>query len=169
MNFIDDECMEEIKAQGAIEYLTTYGWMLLILGIVLAALFGLGLFSPPINPECTFPAEFSCMGFIFYSANGVVSINLQQATQYTINVTAFGCNNQSKFTNMAAPSNPPTNQVQILVGGNYTFSMICYGTGSNVASITPGQAYKGYVLINYTDIQTSFPHSVIGQLIAKAV
>lgn len=34
-----------VKAQSAMEYLTTYGWAILVLGVVLAVLFSLGLFS----------------------------------------------------------------------------------------------------------------------------
>ena len=33
------------KAQSAMEYLMTYGWAILIIAIVLAALFSLGIFS----------------------------------------------------------------------------------------------------------------------------
>jgi hypothetical protein len=34
-----------LKAQSSMEYLMTYGWAILIIAIVLAALFSLGIFS----------------------------------------------------------------------------------------------------------------------------
>ncbi len=41
------------KGQGALEYLMTYGWALLIIVIVGAALFALGVFSPTATEACT--------------------------------------------------------------------------------------------------------------------
>ena len=39
--------MEEMfKSQSAMEYLMTYGWAILIIAVVLAALFELGVFNP---------------------------------------------------------------------------------------------------------------------------
>ncbi|MCL5680348.1 MAG: hypothetical protein M1465_03355 [Candidatus Marsarchaeota archaeon] len=38
--------MENKKAQSAMEYLMTYGWAILIIAIVLAALYSLGVFNP---------------------------------------------------------------------------------------------------------------------------
>ncbi len=137
--------------------------MLIVLAGVLGILFYLRLFSPSVNQTCVFPAEVSCLSTIFYSSNSVLMINLQQATTSPITVTAIGCNNQSKYTNMIPESQ------SIAIGGNYTFGVTCYGGGGVVASIVPGQIYSGYVLVNYTDSATSFPHSVIGTVVAKAV
>ncbi|MFA6036007.1 MAG: hypothetical protein WC759_03545 [Candidatus Micrarchaeia archaeon] len=45
------------KGQAAIEFLTTYGWALLVIAIVLVALSWLGVFSPQniIQEHCSFP------------------------------------------------------------------------------------------------------------------
>lgn len=37
------------KAQSAMEYLTTYGWAIVIIVIVLSALYSIGLFNPPVG------------------------------------------------------------------------------------------------------------------------
>jgi hypothetical protein len=44
------------KSQSAMEYLTTYGWALLIIALALASLFYLGLFNQGgiVNNECIF-------------------------------------------------------------------------------------------------------------------
>ena len=34
-----------VRSQGAMEYLMTYGWAVVIIGVVLAALFSLGVFN----------------------------------------------------------------------------------------------------------------------------
>ena len=49
------------KAQAAMEFLTTYGWAILILLIVIVALANLGVFKGPRTPGvCTATAPISC-------------------------------------------------------------------------------------------------------------
>ncbi len=45
--------MPRLRAQSAMEYLMTYGWAILIIAVVLAALFQLGIFSGPPTPKAT--------------------------------------------------------------------------------------------------------------------
>jgi hypothetical protein len=72
------------------EYLTTYGWSILIIAIVLAALFGLGPFS-----------------------------SVSQGTE-CIARTGFLCNNLAFSTNTAGPTNLPFIIVNIGVATPYT-------------------------------------------------
>ncbi len=163
-----------LKAQSALEYLTTYGWAIIILGIVLAALFALGVFTPSgfVSTTCVFPGEFSCISAALYSINSTAVLNVQQATISNINVTAIGCNNQATLTNMCGTANnwcgaSNSNAITMTIGANYTFYVSCYQNGSLV-SINPGQIYRGYIELNYTSLSTNFPHTVSGTLIAKA-
>jgi len=65
----------KLKGQGALEYLMTYGWALLIIVVVGAALFALGVFTPT--------AAESCTGF-----SGVqYQDHLMTATVFTIEIT----------------------------------------------------------------------------------
>ncbi|MEM3418484.1 MAG: hypothetical protein QW285_05270, partial [Candidatus Nanoarchaeia archaeon] len=41
------------KAQAALEYLMTYGWAILVIVIVIAALYALGVFTPKASVPCT--------------------------------------------------------------------------------------------------------------------
>ncbi len=160
--------MEMQKAQSAIEYLTTYGWAIVIITIVLVAMFELGLFQPPVSTTCIFPAEFGCLSATLFSVNGQVNLTIQQSTQSTINITAFGCNNSGNPSNMVIPNNPPSNQLTVALGSTVTFNVLCYDNGTAV-NIAPGQIFKGYIVLNYTDLQSGFPHTAVGQLVAKAV
>lgn len=49
------------KGQGALEYLMTYGWALLVIVVVGAALFALGVLNPSTY------VQKSCRGFSFFS------------------------------------------------------------------------------------------------------
>ena len=71
--------MKNRKAQAAIEFLTTYGWALLIIALVLVALGWLGVFSVPdiINQFCQFPIQtFEC--------NDVLLMSRQTPDQTTV-------------------------------------------------------------------------------------
>ena len=52
--------MNNKKSQAAMEFLMTYGWAILIVLIVLAALFFLGVFNPKSTNTCIVTAPFTC-------------------------------------------------------------------------------------------------------------
>ncbi|MEM0149283.1 MAG: hypothetical protein QXW10_00080 [Candidatus Micrarchaeaceae archaeon] len=153
------------KAQSAMEYLMTYGWAILIISIALSALYMMGLFSPSsyISSTCIFPADFSCLQD-FMASNGTLSINVEQATESPIEITAIGCNSNVTDANMQLYTG--SNAIYIPIGGNYTFNVPCY-SGSALFSGSPGSLFKGYVIINYTDLETGFPHMTTGTLVQK--
>ena len=163
--------MRPVKLQSAMEYLMTYSWALLVIALVLVALFTLGVFNPGsiISSQCILPAGLSCVS-VFMVSNGVVSINLLQATQTPINLTAWGCNANQSVAHMYCPGGvcpaPPVNQIKMQIGANYSYSVQCWGGASEISS-NPGSAFTGYVTVNYTEFTTGFPHTIIGQLQAK--
>ena len=52
-----------MRLQAAIEYLVTYGWTLLIVAVVLAAFFALGITNPPAQ-QCMLPAGIFVHGLL---------------------------------------------------------------------------------------------------------
>jgi hypothetical protein len=103
------------RLQSALEFMTTCGWTILILAIVLATLYAIGVFNLASSAPsaCNFPSNVGCLGAYLYPT-GTLSINLQQAAPDTINVLSLGCNDQGAPVNMIAIS-PPT---VLLVGAN---------------------------------------------------
>lgn len=156
-----------MKAQSAMEYMMTYGWAIVIIAIALAALIALGVFNPGIfvGQECIVQAGFSCLNYVL-SSNGTLMINLEQATEAPINITALGCNTNVTTMFMQQPDNPPSNQVYMPIGSNYTFDVQCYSFDTPFNG-TIGQLYKGNLVINYTDTLTGFPHVAYGTIIDK--
>jgi hypothetical protein len=152
------------------EYLMTYGWAILIIAIALGVLFELGLFNPSsfVSTSCIFPADFSCIFSTMYT-NGTLIVNLEQSTSSPINITAIGCNSNASLTHMV--SFVP-NAISLQIGSNVTISgntvtpLQCW-TNNTAFSGRPGSLFKGYVLINYTDIQTGFPHTISGTVLEK--
>ncbi len=157
------------KLQSAVEYLTTYSWALLIIAIVLGVLFELGLFNTNqfATPQCVISADFSCLTY-YLAENGLLAINLQQATQYPINVTGILCTQNSANTMTSKPLGISGNQITMQIGANYTFFTFCYNTTNGQAFTKAGSVYSGNLQINYTDLTTGFRHSDFGKLVVKA-
>ncbi len=151
------------------EYLITYGWAILIIAIALGVLFELGLFNPSsfVSTSCIFPADFSCI-FSTLSSNGMLTINMQQSTSSPINITAIGCNSNASLSHMVYFPNGIDLQIgsNVTVSGNSTEELQCW-SNDTVFTGNPGAIFRGYVLINYTDIQTGFPHTISGTVLEK--
>lgn len=156
--------MTTTRLQSAMEYLMTYGWAILILGVVLAALYATGLLSPNtlVQDTCSVQAPFACL-YSALSISGLLTVNIEQSSPSPINVTAIGCNYNGTITNMQSIS--PANQIAI--SGNETFTVSCYSSGNKVFSGPPGTVFHGYVLVNYTNLQTGLPHTLTGYVTEK--
>ncbi len=84
-----------MKSQSAMEYLMTYGWAVLIVGIVLVVLFDLGAFSAPaFTSTCIAQSGFLCTNPIITNT-GAVYVQFAQNIGSPINITGFGCSNSS--------------------------------------------------------------------------
>ncbi|MGC8652080.1 MAG: hypothetical protein ACP5UH_02410 [Candidatus Micrarchaeia archaeon] len=92
------------KGQSAMEYLMTYGWAILIIAIVLAALFSLGVFSSSsfTGTTCVALSGYLCSNPILH--NGVFTATIGQATgtSWTTTILCF------VPTSMAAPASGAT-------------------------------------------------------------
>jgi len=148
------------KAQSAMEYLTTYGWAILIIGVVLAALAEMGLFNPSTYAQsiCDLPANLFCKSF-FLSTSGVLAVTIENTMQDPINITAVGCGNQP-LANMQSIT-----PVYLPQGHSYTFNVQCEGAANSHI----GQLYAGYITLNYTDDVTLFSQTLSGKVIVKTV
>lgn len=68
-----------LHGQAAMEYLMTYGWALLVLGIVVLLIYSSGIFSPSylVSDQCDFDLmKFPCQ-FLIYSRDGNTYLELQ--------------------------------------------------------------------------------------------
>ena len=157
-----------MKLQSAIEYLTTYGWAILIIAIVIVALFEIVTGAPQVQ-TCILPAGFFCPSF-YMSTNGIsdnIVINLVQATQYPIEVTALGCVNPESLSNMIPVNEinviPPNTALNMPIGSNQTFNLQCYSNGTAYYGAVKS-VYSGYLIINYTNAYTGFPNTAYGSV-----
>ncbi len=150
------------RSQSAMEYLMTYGWAILIIVVVLAALDMLGVFNPSAFSKtfCVFENGLNCESAILYT-NGTLNVNLEQYTNSVINITSINCNtNSSDFSNSITPN------VILSIGDNYSFSVNCY-SNSDLFTKPISSMFDGYVNVNYTNILSGFPHSNQAHVLLK--
>jgi len=80
----------KIKAQAAMEYLMTYGWAILIVVIVAAALYALGIFSPATYTG-TRATGFANIGipsdWAYFGDTQNFNVTLQNSLGQAINIT----------------------------------------------------------------------------------
>ncbi len=64
------------KAQAALEFLTTYGWAILVILITISALYYFGIFdfTKYLPQECNFPPQFKCIDFSMIDEGGTQEI-----------------------------------------------------------------------------------------------
>jgi hypothetical protein len=152
-----------MKLQSAIEFLVTYGWMLIVLAVMLLALFYSGVLNSNTYAaqKCILTSSLNCVSF-FMSDNGLLTINLLQSLGESINITALGCNQNGALTNMQQYY-PQRNQIFMPIGSNYTFNVQCY-TNTGPFSGKALSAFAGTIIVNYTNDFTGVPQTAFGKV-----
>ncbi|MCL4373753.1 MAG: hypothetical protein M1360_02625 [Candidatus Marsarchaeota archaeon] len=79
------------KGQSAMEYLMTYGWAILIIAIVLAALFSLGVFSSTsfTGTTCVASSGYLCSNPILHGGAFGATIGQATGTSWTATILCF--------------------------------------------------------------------------------
>jgi len=163
-------------AQSAMEYLMTYGWAILIIAIVLAILFKLGVFSGAslTGTSCLGTVGWSCSG-LSLSGSGL-SFTLGQSTGSTIYNTVVACASSAGsngypingiWYTAASPAASTSNTAtaapltgvagpSIPNGGTVSVSALpCYSSTGPITFGTIGQTFQGYVWVAYQTSPTS--------------
>ncbi len=159
--------MKNTKAQSAMEYLMTYGWAILIIVVVLAVLFSLGLFngSKIVGTTCRTSSEYICQGVSY--AGGTLSLTIGQSSgidwqSYMVSYVP------SSFTSTASTGIPSVlttgNWITPNVDGNYlasgvtealTLSVGPSGTDTAAPSLAAGQTTSGTLWACYSTTSTT--------------
>jgi hypothetical protein len=148
------------KAQSAMEYLMTYGWAILIVIIVAAALFALGVFNPSTYTQSA-PTGFQ--GFQIPSGGfqlkgnatdpqSNLTLQLQNMVGSNINITNVTATYAGTVKYNAVASNT------IAPGSAYT------ATVTGLPAVAPGSSYSADVVITYTNLNTGLVFSSSGKV-----
>jgi hypothetical protein len=115
------------KGQAAVEYLTTYGWVILILLIVIGFIMSSGVLTPGymISEECSFGNILKCNAVV-YNQGGHTKILLTVFNGYPYKVQLNGISLKAQEGNQAFPDFAGSQN--ITSGGNWTYSATLSGS-----------------------------------------
>ena len=166
-----------LAAQSAMEYLMTYGWAILIIAVVLAALFELGVFNGSnLAPQaCIAQAGFVCKNPV-YTANGIGITFGQTTGMEYFDSFMFIAAEGEPLNSMGIPQNftDPSNGLFIgnllpgqTVGADFNSSKFAHGQIPANAPI--GTPFAGYVWLGYCLSPCSAPtaYSKVATITAK--
>ena len=149
---------KQMHGQSAVEYVITYGWMVIAIVALMAVLFAIGVF----NPQNWLAGSNEAVGlstFSFYDytirADGYTTIAMKSESAYQLNVTAIEING-ANLTGVS-PSTP------ITFNPGQTRSVT--GT-SNVRGNSGDSIYNMRILI-YFDVSGGGSHTDSGTLRGK--
>ncbi len=171
------------RLQSAMEYLMTYGWAILIIAVVLAVLFSLGIFGGGnlLGTSCLGSPGYSCQTPLLNSS-GLLSFTLGESTGTTIYNVQLACAATATSTGMpydtnALYSNPfqsvnaltgratasnavPTNPLTMASGQTAQVSnVVCFNAQGQPMNAAPnnalGTSFSGTVYVNYTTAATT--------------
>jgi hypothetical protein len=159
-----------LHGQAAIEYLTTYGWAILALIIVFAALISSGALTPNylVSEECAFGTNLQCNSALYNEAgNSVFGITIFNGFPYKVKITDISIETQdgNKQVVWSSPI-----EMELESGTNKSIS----GTLTGI-KVPDGQIKRFWGNITYVSCApelggcTSNGHVISGRITAKAL
>ncbi|MEM3555855.1 MAG: hypothetical protein QXF56_04015 [Candidatus Micrarchaeia archaeon] len=166
------------KGQTAMEYLMTYGWAILIIMVVLAVLFYLGVLTPPVPSQCTFPAGITCTTTKLHAGSGHLTLEIGQGTGHSITVTGVTCTqntSQAYATSGAILYTDYSGDPNITIASGSkgfvakpgTFNVTCTDADGSSVDTSIGAQYNGRIYINYTEADTKIQRIAVGTFSAR--
>ncbi len=127
---------KNFKAQSAMEYLMTYGWAILIIAIVLAALYVLGVFngSAFVGTTCTATSGALCTSPIAAPGNFSVTLGQVGTTDWANTTFAFVPTGSVMPATLGLLSYPNNSVIGNVIGSVSTTGSASYTTASGAKS-----------------------------------
>ncbi|MEK6967590.1 MAG: hypothetical protein AABX51_03085 [Nanoarchaeota archaeon] len=168
------------KGQAAMEFLMTYGWAILVVLVVIAALAYFGVLDPTtvLPDRCAFPTALTCSDYLVSSLSSVTLPAFQftfsngfQKDIYvsTVNVSGLGlsANCDADFLPGAVTTGPAGfNGVLVSAATEKTFNVpdlgeTCTFTGSN------NKKFKYVVTVFYNTAGSTINKTIRGEIFSK--
>ncbi len=161
------------KAQAALEFITTYGWAILVVLLMAGTFAYFGILNPnKLSPErCTTTPEFFCGDYrLSIDPAKNVTLLFKQAIGKTIYVTNASCIYQgtqtygSDFTQVVGTTKTPYGIPPFTWQPRDQFQFTC---NSNLPQSLKGQKVKVSFVINYKTNPSGLEHSADGDVFAE--
>jgi len=149
---------KDSKGQGSLEYLMTYGWMLIIIAIVGVVLYQYGVFAPPATPPgCTGFSQAKPIDQKASAANqGNLTLTLLNDAGTKITITKV---NATIFNNPLCTTGAISQDMR--AGEVIQLNMApCIGSSGSPGA---GDYYKADIIIVYTNVASGIDHNSVGE------
>lgn len=172
------------KAQGALEFLMTYGWAFLVILIMIGALAYFGVLNPTkfLPERCTFGTQFLCKDYLLATGPGatnnlILRIQNNLGSGIAVNPTPavtnndqFVCTTPLFYDSDGSTALTAETDGSYLVGDGDIFE-VHYAGGSCIGGgfeSSGGSKFKADIEIYYYDPRSgpSFSHTVKGEIFA---
>ena len=158
------------RAQVSLEFLTTYGWAIVLLVAIAAVLFWLGVLNPRsvVTSTCALPGDLGCKGYAL-NLDGKLLFDMGQSTGKSIRVDSLRCTQETN-PNFTGADNLTSPGVTIPDGGHARLTngtKYCYLSNGSIAAGSVGGLYKGRVYIQYIELDNGLPHLVAGDVVLR--
>ena len=134
------------RSQSALEYMMTYGWAILVIVIVAAVLYSLGIFSPSSSLSTTVTG-FANLGTVNAVCLGGTSftISMGDSTGYPINVTEINLTSSSGKTTYSPNILIQPNSIETVTvpSASLCTSGARYSVSAVISYLEPGQIFPG--------------------------
>ncbi len=146
------------KGQAAIEYLATYGWAILMVSIVAIVVWQMGVLNPPAPPpDCSGFSQIRPMDWVFITGSNKLSIVLVNEANTKLELNSNGV--AASLDNIGPCTvNGPPSEINISAGGTATINV----TGCPTGGMDPGDYYRAYINISYTNVASGMGHTSVG-------
>ena len=154
------------RGQSALEFLTTYGWAFLVILVMIGALSYMGILSPQrfLPKQCLFPAPIgTCQDSVISSTGEVkMRITLSGSKAWVLNGYAVSGSATYGAVSCSARDGRSVwyNGGQLIWSPSTSKELILDCSPNGVWK--SGQAIRGKVTINYTEIGAQYQKSITG-------
>jgi len=150
--------MDSKKGQSAVEYMTTYGWAVLLILIVGMVLWQMGAFTPPSTPPgCR---GFSSITVLDHSASGtdnMVYLVITNEAGTRLQVSANGV--ETSIADVSCDAVPSSGIDPFRPGQGVKLNVSCATLSNNYAA---GEYYRVHINITYTNPSSGMSHKSAG-------
>lgn len=146
------------RSQAAVDFVSSYGFALLIIAISIYAVFQLGVFSYSSSPQyCYSNSPFSCVAYSMNTIGGL-TVAISQSSGGVLTITGAACGPTPNTTrvgprygnvNVLPGTGSVSSPVTIYPGATAVLYMSC-NTISGAATGPIGNTFSGYIWLNYT-------------------
>jgi hypothetical protein len=152
------------KAQASLEFLTTYGWMIMVTVLVAGALTYIGVFSPENNlpQQCQLGFEFSCESYTIRE-NGTVRVKVVNKLGEPLSANSITCIYPDATTHLETFSAPGNSWAS-----GAAFDFYC-SPAAPLGGLEAGEMSQIQVRIGYQKVAGGFIKTIDGQLSTNVV